>query len=177
MPMIAQIVSVPTSMIYSVGGGGVSTCSWGCIITLYKNPYPWMSLSLYFLLIVLPRKMRYRYIFFLSFFHGKPSKPNTDMSRLNLTARGYYTVPVVPCMFWSPARPHSLMVSPPSRRAWAKAYMPMHMHMYECMYVCMHVCMYIMYVCMCIYIYRYVYTCIYIYIYIYTYIHVYILCS
>ena len=29
----------------------------------------------------------------LTFFHGKPPKPNTDMSRLNLTARGYYTVP------------------------------------------------------------------------------------
>ena len=75
---------------------------WGCIITLYKNPYPWMLLSFYFFLsfyheecvIVLLSFYCYRFIFFLSFFHGKPSKPNTDMSRLNLTARGYYTVPI-----------------------------------------------------------------------------------
>ena len=37
--------------------------------------------------------MRYRFTFVLSFFHGNPSRPNTDMSRLNLTARGDYAIP------------------------------------------------------------------------------------
>ena len=70
---------------------------------LYNNPVS-KSLSLNVVIVLfssyrLPRKMRCRFVicygfnFFLSFFHGKPSKPNTDMPRLNLTARGDHTVP------------------------------------------------------------------------------------
>ena len=72
--------------------------TWGCILTPYKSPHPWMLLSFIFSYRFTTKNALsccYRSIFFLSFLHGKPSKPNTDMSRLNLTARGYYTVPRV----------------------------------------------------------------------------------
>ena len=50
-------------------------------LSSYHEKFVIVLLSFYFLLIVFPLKL---------------SKPNADMSRLNLTERGYYTVPRLP---------------------------------------------------------------------------------
>ena len=131
-------------------GGGVSTCSWGCIITLYKNPYPWMSLSLYFLLIVFPRKT-------IKTEHGHvKTKLNSTGLLYSPSCALYVLVP----------RPSPLPNGIPAKQKGLGKSIYANAYAYVRMYVCMHACMYVHYVCMYIYIYRYVYTCIYIYIYI-----------
>ena len=109
----AQPRGIPASS-WSLISAPVST--WGCITTPYKNPYPGMLLSLYFFLSLYHKhalSLCYRKIFLVSFLHRKQSKPNTDMSRLNLTARGYYTVPRE-CTAVAPPASSSSLKSPPA---------------------------------------------------------------
>ena len=72
--------------------------TWGCIITLCKNPYPWMLLSFYFLLIVLPRKMRYRFVivyFLLIVFPRKTIKTEHGHVKTKLNSTGLSYSPIM----------------------------------------------------------------------------------